>query len=200
MEIKLSNFACHSPEPNINCKSLVILKSIKYKINKTNSRHICCKIRKIYSTKMCHLCSDRNNSSSLEDTHTRELPIAKPLQNKLQKIKPHPQNYLTSLARPFTRKARYIEVSPYTPRRVPPTTNANQFIPKTYLITPRIRAVNTCKGPGEIIRNILEGDCEGDLPNTLIDLLHHPSVPHYKDTPLSPIRIQGTPIYMIASP
>lgn len=93
----------------------------------------------------------------------------------------------TSLARFLTRKSCYIEVSPYTPRQVSPTRNVSQFIPKTSPITPRIRTVNTCKGPSEIIHKILERGCKGELLHTLIDLLDHSCVPHYKDTPFAPL-------------
>jgi len=89
----------------------------------------------------------------------------------------------TTLTRSFTREPSYIEITPYTPRHVPPTENPRQLIPKQSPIDTRIQTENTCKGLDKSIRYIHEGDCESELPQTHIYLLHHHFIPHDQDAP-----------------
>jgi hypothetical protein len=63
-----------------------------------------------------------------------------------------------------------------------------------------IRPINPRKSPRETIFNISEGASNSILPNTLFNLLHHPSIPHNQNTTGSPSRRRVTPIHMLTPP
>jgi hypothetical protein len=91
----------------------------------------------------------------VKDPPTRETHETL-IKNKVRELR-HSKTK-TSLAKRFTRKASYIEITTYAPRQVPPTDNVSQLIPKKSSITARIWTLYTCKGPEKMIHNVPERD------------------------------------------
>jgi hypothetical protein len=87
-----------------------------------------------------------------------------------------------SFARSLTKESGNIEVTPNTPRQIPLAEQTSQLIPKEPSLPFGIRVIDTSKSPSEMILNIYKGDSQREFPHTLVDLLHHPPIPHNQNT------------------
>jgi hypothetical protein len=105
-----------------------------------------------------------------------------------------------SFSRSLARESDYVEITPNAPRLVPSAEQANQLLPEEPSILIRIRSMDTHKSSGELIFNVSKSDSQGKFPYALIDLLHHPHIPHKQKHHLRPSGIQTTPFHMMVAP